>query len=155
MFINLTIIVFIAFICCNDIGSALKCSGRYPSGLSSRLSFPCAIDTTNNGIFQRTSVATASTVVQRTSYTSKGMAMNADGVVDVSELMHVPLVTSHFNGMSRTMGTFKFADVFGQIKGLFNVEKRVMAFILIFCVSHNFILNVPVTVRQWTKTVAC
>ena len=144
-------ILTIASFLVSDVTDAFQHTACSPAGVRSRLPCRCTTTTsitttaaamvataTRNSIFPRSMIATATKTRQET---SKLMSVNTDGVVDVSELMHVPLVTSHFNGVSKTMKTFKFAEVLRQIKGLFNVDKRIMAFIVIFCVSHNFILR--------------
>ena len=133
-------IFVVAVLLCNEFANAFTphIVSRSPLKVSSRLPFPhISTDITNDSIFPRATITTVPKVWR----TLRGMSMNVDGVVDVSELLHVPLVTSHFDEVSRTVGTFKVADVLKQIKALFNVDKRVMAFIVFFCISHNFILK--------------
>jgi hypothetical protein len=70
-------------------------------------------------------------------------AAGDDGLVELSELLHVPLLTAHVDGISSSVGSFSSASklIWPQIKAMFAIDKRIITFIALFCVGHKYIMR--------------
>ena len=64
-----------------------------------------------------------------------------DELIDMSELLHVPLISYHFDGLTQKMDGRKLHTIIPQIKSLFLIDKKLLACIVIFSLLYKQMLR--------------